>query len=312
VAANPAIPWPEGKRFAFTIFDDADSQTLEKGRAVYSVLADLGFQTTKSVWPIRGKGEPSDIGATCEDTEYRRWVQSLQELGFEIGYHMATSHTSRRADTLRALEQFASYFGHYPVSMANHYFCDENIYFGDARVTGLNRLAYNLVTLFRNHNKFRGHVPGDPLFWGDLCKERIKYVRNFVFAGINTLKSCPFMPYHDPLRPYVNYWFASSEGANVNRFNQCLAEANQDRLEEEGGASIVYAHFGLGFYEEGALNTRFRSLMHRLSKRNGWFVPVSTLLDYLLEVKGPYLLRDQDRRKLERAWLLHKIRWGTA
>jgi hypothetical protein len=52
--------------------------------------------------------------------------------------------------------------------------------------------------------------------------------------------------------------------------------------------------------------------MHRLSKRNGWFVPVSTLLDYLLEVKGPYLLRDQDRRKLERAGLLHKIRWGTA
>ncbi len=136
MAANPAIPWPEGKSFAFTIFDDTDSQTLEKGRAVYSLLADHGFRTTKSVWPIRGKGEPSDIGATCEDAEYRRWVQSLQELGFEIGYHMATSHTSQRADTLRALEQFASYFGHYPVSMANHYFCDENLYFGDARVTG--------------------------------------------------------------------------------------------------------------------------------------------------------------------------------
>ena len=36
----PAVTWPQGKRFAFTVFDDPDSQTLEAGRAVYSFLAD--------------------------------------------------------------------------------------------------------------------------------------------------------------------------------------------------------------------------------------------------------------------------------
>jgi hypothetical protein len=36
--------WPGGKDFAFTIFDDADSQTLENGRPTYGLLAELGFR----------------------------------------------------------------------------------------------------------------------------------------------------------------------------------------------------------------------------------------------------------------------------
>ena len=58
---------------------------------------------------------------------------------------------------------------------------------------------YNLLTRFRNRGKYRGHVEGDPYFWGDLCRQKIKYYRNFTFRDINTLKACPFMPYHDPL-----------------------------------------------------------------------------------------------------------------
>jgi hypothetical protein len=306
------VSWPEGKSFAFTIFDDTDSQTLAAGREVYRFLAGCGFRTTKSVWPLEAKGTPSDGGATCADPAYREWVQGLQQQGFEIGYHMATAHTSLREDTERGLETFASYFGHYPVTMANHYFCDEDVYFGDARLSGVNRLAYNLLTKFQNHAKFRGHVPGDPLFWGDLCKEKIKYVRNFVFAEINTLRACPYMPYHDPERPYVNYWYASTEGANCRSFVNTLSEANQARLEEEGGACIMYTHFGLGFYENQRLDARFRSLMERLAKRRGWFVPVATLLDYIQTKRGPVTLDRARRGELERRWLLHKIRYGAA
>lgn len=303
--------WPGNKSFAFSVFDDTDSQTLEKGKAVYALLADLGFRTTKSVWPIRGKGTPSDNGATCDEDEYRQWVQSLQRQGFEIGYHMAASHTSRREETVRGLEQFAQHFGGYPVTMASHYFSDENLYWGDARLSGANRLFYNLVTRFRNHNKYHGHVPGHPYFWGDLCKEKIKYVRNFCYPDVNTLKACPCMPYHDPWRPLVNFWFASSEGAQADAFVRTLAEANQDQLEAEGGACIMYAHFGLGFYEDGRLNARFRSLMERLSQKNGWFVPVATLLDYLLAHKVAHTISDAERARLERKWLWHKLRSGT-
>jgi hypothetical protein len=150
------------------------------------------------------------------------------------------------------------------------------------------------------------------LFWGDHCKQKIQYVRNFVFADINTLKVCPEMPYHDPARPYVNYWYASSEGAKARSFIARLDDRNQDRLEAEGGACIMYTHFGLGFYEKNTLNPEFKRLMERLSKRNGWFVPVSTLLDYLISVKGSTTLNASQTKRLERKWLSHKIRFGTA
>ena len=83
---------------------------------------------------------------------------------------------------------------------------------------------YHLLTRFRNIGQYRGHIEGDQYFWGDLCKAKIKYYRNFVFQDINTLKACPLMPYHDPKRPYVNYWFASSDGAHCKEFTRCLAE----------------------------------------------------------------------------------------
>ena len=38
----PRIEWPEGRSFAFTVFDDPDGQTLEAGREVYALFADLG------------------------------------------------------------------------------------------------------------------------------------------------------------------------------------------------------------------------------------------------------------------------------
>ena len=154
---------------------------------------------------------------------------------------------------------------------------------------------------------YRGHVEGDPHFWGDYCRDKVKYVRNFVFGEINTLKVCPWMPYHDPDRPYVRYWFAASEGPLVDSFNRMLCEKSQDCLEAEGGACIVYTHFAKGFQEDGRLHPRFVALMQRLSRKNGWFVPVADLLDYLLERKKDPNISRAGRAQLERAWLLHKM-----
>jgi hypothetical protein len=310
--SNETIQWPEGKRFAFTIFDDPDSQTLEASREVYAFLKDCGLRTTKAVWPIRGNGQPSDHGATCDDPGVAQWLRNLQKDRFEIAYHNATSHTSKREETIRGLDRFAELFGEYPRAMANHYYCEEGVYWGNDRLTGLNRAFYNALTRGKNRNRFLGHVPDHPYFWGDLCQQRIKYVRNFVFADINTLKSCPYMPYHDPKRPYVNYWYAASEGANAATFDECVRESAQDRLEEEQGACIMYTHFGHGYYENGRLNPRFRSLIERLSAKNGWYVPVTTLLDFLARKKVERAITNQQRTTLERRWLLHKIFFGTA
>jgi len=202
-------------------------------------------------------------------------------------------------------------FGHDPVAAANHTGVEDSIYWADARLSGWRVWFYNLLTGFHNRGKYRGHIEGDPFFWGDLCKDRIKYYRNFVFLDINSLKSCPFQPYHDPRRPYVNNWFASSDGACCEKFNKCLTEESQDRLEEEGGACIMYTHFAAGFSDNGRLNPRFQSLVERLTKKNGWFVPVGTLLDYLRKINGPHDITDAERRHLECKWLWEKIFIGT-
>ena len=308
---QPRVTWPDGKRFAFTIFDDPDSQTLESGRPVYGLLAELGFRTTKGVWPIRGPGTPSDHGGTCAELEYRAWVKQLQAQGFEVGYHNATAHTSTREDTVRGLAAFVEYFGGNPAVMAQHYYCDESVYWGDLRLTGVHRALYNMLTRGRNRGRSYGHVPNHPYFWGDLCRERIKYMRSFVFADINTLRACPFFPYHDPLRPYVNYWYASSEGSGPRAFCERISEANQDRLEEEGGACIMYTHLS-GFVERGKVDNQFVALMKRLSGKKGWFVPISAVLDHLLAQRADPVLTDRQRRQLERRWLYHKIRFGSA
>jgi hypothetical protein len=304
---NTPIRWPAGKTFAFTIFDDADFQTVQNGEPVYSFLADLGFRTTKSVWPIRGNGPPITGGDTCANDKYLKWVLDLQKQGFEIALHNATYHTSSREDTIRGFEAFYEYFGHHPYSAANHTGCRESMYWGRSRLSGMEQRIYDVLQCMRRREVFEGHVRGSPLFWGDICRTKVKYVRNFSYGAPNTLQACPFMPYHDPERPYVKYWFAASEGPAASQFNSLLSEEKQDDLARAGGACIMYTHLACGFLNSGRLNDRFALLMKRLSKMNGWFVPVHTLLDYILSRRGHHEITREERRNLERKWLWHKI-----
>ncbi len=308
------VLWPENKRFAFTVFDDTDLATLENVAPVYEFLADCGFRTTKSCWPVRGDpNQGSFAGQTCEDAPYLDWLLRLQAAGFEIGWHGCTWHSSLREATRDALEKFAHCFGHYPYTGANHCTVAESIYWGAARLSGKYAFLYDVVTGLRNRGRFRGQIPGDKHFWGDFCRERIKYFRNFVYQDINTLRACPFMPYYDSRRPFVNNWFASSNGSKSETFLRCLSERNQDRLEAEGGACIMYTHFAKGFFEDGHLRPRFVELMKRLAAKPGWFVPTHALLDHLRTAHGGTgEIAAAQRRLLERKWFLEKLRVGSA
>jgi hypothetical protein len=115
------------------------------------------------------------------------------------------------------------------------------------------------------------------------------------------------MPYRDPARPYVNYWFACSEGANVDSFNAMVSESNQEKLRREAGACIMYTHLAKGFLVNGKINDRFKGLLQRMSRMNGWFVPAHVLLDFILQVRGDHTIARGERNSLERRWLWHKV-----
>ncbi|MGA8029551.1 MAG: hypothetical protein WB992_20605 [Bryobacteraceae bacterium] len=308
---NSRIEWPEGRGFAFTIFDDPDAQKYETTRLVYSFLADLGFRTTIAVWPAAPSFAINSGGETCANPEYRNFLTDLQKIGFEIAFHNAAPHANTRAQTIEGLDLFQRYFGSPPSAMANHY-NEEAIYWGSGRLTNWRRTAYNLITRWQNQGKFFGHIEGHPMFWGDVCRERIRYCRNFVYSDINTLRACPWMPYSDPLRPYVRYWFAATEGDMAPALVKALEDRRQDQLEEQGGACVMYTHFGHGYAQKGRLNPEFRRVMERMAAKNGWFVPVSALLDFLMKTRGATVLNDSQRRRLEIRWLWEKVFRGTS
>ncbi len=114
------IAWPEGKQFAFTVFDDTDLATVANARPVYELLAECGVFVTKSVWPLRNRhgDDPEREGMDCEDTEYLDWVLELKRRGFEIGLHNVASGGCRRDETIAGIERFQSLFGTEPITYA--------------------------------------------------------------------------------------------------------------------------------------------------------------------------------------------------
>jgi hypothetical protein len=307
------ISWPDGKQFAFSVFDDTDLSAPGNFEAVYDLLGSLRMRTTKSVWPATGGDlqSRSEHGSTCDDPEYLRTVQELQRWGFEIGYHNSYFEGLPRRRIAEGLERFHALFGHYPAAMANHAESSEGIYWGYDRLSGFVRTLYRVINGRFGANPHQGHIAKSAYFWGDLCQQRIRYVRNFVFGEINTLAACPLMPYHDPLRPFVQAWFAASNGQILSSCVRLLAERNQDRLEESGGACIVYTHFGSGFQQGQKVDGRFAQLMKRIASKNGWFVPVSTLLDHIRAQRGLVTLSAAQRRRLEWRWFAHKLVAGS-
>jgi hypothetical protein len=306
------ISFPDGKKFAFSICDDTDASTLGKIEAIYNLLDSLGIRTTKTVWvfPSDSKEYP-DQGETLSDSAYLDFVLRLRDRGFEIASHGARGGSSKRAETIRSLDIFDSIIGYYPRIYINHYRNQEDLYWG------VYRLDYwpfkTLYNLTRNDVAYTGHLPESKFFWGDIAKEHIDYVPNFSFHDINLRKVNPDFPYHDPKRPYVNYWFHTSDGMDVNAFNKLLSKKNLDRLADEGGVCIVYTHFGYGFCKDGRVNEVTRERLLDLASRDGWFVPASEILDYLRQIeKGGNKLSLKQRLYLQLHWIKEKVLFGSS
>ena len=277
------MKFPNGRTFAFTILDDTDDSTLENVKPVYDYLTTNGLRTTKTVWPVDcPEGSRLFFAAdTLQRKEYLDFVHRLACDGFEIAFHGATMESSRRERTLRALEVIRQEFGAYPSLFCNHGHNKDNLYWGRKRFhTGW---LSTLVGFMRKEDRsyYSGDVEGSDYFWGDVCRQHIRYVRNFTFACVNVLEADPYMPYHLSGTPYVNQWFSTADAPDAAAFVGLLSDENVERLERAGGVCILSTHLGKGFAKNGKLDPEVERIIQRLGQRPGWYVPASELLDYL-------------------------------
>ncbi|MEA3458729.1 MAG: hypothetical protein U9R21_08650 [Candidatus Thermoplasmatota archaeon] len=306
------LTFPDGKKFAFTICDDTDLSTVQNIKPVYDLLNEIGMRTTKTVWtyPTNDSTNWANRGQTLSDSLYRVFIIGLRDKGFEIASHGLRGGDSRRSEILEGMDIFKDIIGYYPRIHINHSLNSDNLYWGSEKLEFAPlKLLYDLTSDVKD---FTGHMPKSDYFWGDFVRDNIPYVVNFSFHEINITKVNPLMPYHDPDKPFVNYWFHTSDGRDVSALNKLLSTENLDRLENEGGVCIVYTHLAYGFANNGSCDSVFTARITDLASRDGWFVPASKILDYLRKNgQGGGDIGYFQRIYLEFRWLFEKMIYGS-
>ncbi len=305
VAGESAAAFPGGKRFAFTVFDDTDVATVDNVRPLYLLLEELGMRATKTVWPLAHADGPTPFrgSETLEDPSYRDFVVDLHHRGFEVAWHGATMESSTREETILGLQRFHEAFGLFPRLHANHALNRENLYWGADRVDdpAVRAFARRVSPVPDGH--FQGHREATAYWWGDLARRHIEYGRNLTFDEINLARVNPSMPYRDPRRPLVRWWFSASDAEDCAEFNRLTHPKRQARLEAEGGFCIVATHFGKGFVRDGEVHRTTRRNLERLAERDGWFPTVGELLDWLRARRSGELLPEAEWRRMQWRWL---------
>jgi len=302
------LKWPLNKDFAFTIIDDTDNSTIQNIKPIYDFLHSKGILTTKTVWVF----EPKDkfTGQCLKHKEYLAFIKDLINKGFEIQIHNVGSGDFTREEIIKGYEEFKEIIGSYPSMHINHASNSDNIYWGYKR---FGAILKNIIKFrYGSKRRFFGDEGDSVYFWGDICKKHIKYIRNRVFLGVNTLKYDPKMPFIEKKKKYSNYWFSSSDGHTVEEFNNLISKKNIDSLKNKKGLCIVYTHFASGYIDEhGVLNSDFVANIEYLSKQNGWFVPASEVLDFLLSNKKENLKRKPISglylNVLDFRWLIERV-----
>ena len=107
---------------------------------------------------------------------------------------------------------------------------------------------------------------------------------------------------------YSNYWFSSSDGQNVEIFSDLISKTNVEKLKKENGLCIVYTYIASVFVDAiGKMNPRFKNNIEYLSEQNGWFVPSSQILDYLISQKKEKYPSQLYINVLDFKWFIDRI-----
>jgi hypothetical protein len=301
---------PNNKKFVFTIIDDSDDSFLENTKPIYDFLFENGIFITKTIWVYPPRDRESK-GHSLQHEGYRAFILDIKNKGYEIALHCVGSGQYFRKEILQGLEEYKNFFGEYPKININHSYNIDSIYGGYKRFSfPFNFLIKWLHPVYAQ--KYEGENRESPHFWGDVHKKLIKYNRNYETDQLNTIKFNPYMPYIDKSKAeYSNYWFSATFAPNQWVFNKIVSQRAVDRLEQENGICILFTH--LGYYmKDGKINQGFQDKIGYISqKKSGWFVPVSTVLDYLMVNKGnDTFLPRIVKFKLELLYLFLRFKYG--
>jgi hypothetical protein len=304
--------FPENKQFAFTIIDDTDDAFLSNITPIYNILYENGLKTTKTVWVYPPRDITESKGDCLQRNEYLDFIIDIYSKGFEIGLHNVGSGDYKRDEIIQGLEEFHLKLGFYPKLHVNHSYNKDNIYSGSKRFSF--PLNYLVKKLYKEYDNFSGEDPLSEYFWGDYHKKYIQFARNYEIDNINTFKMLPYMPFKEKLYDqYSNFWFGSTFAPNQWMFNYIVTNENIDKLEKEGGICILYTH--LGYYmQRGIIDNGFIRMIEYIgNKKNGWFVPVSNILDFLnqrkIEKNLTEYLPNTFRKKIEFHSLMTRIKY---
>lgn len=306
--------YPGNKQFAFTILDDTDNATRLKVEPVYRYLQEAGFRTTKTVWPLDKEPEQKSLftesSSLCDD-EYLEFIQWLISKDFEVTWHGPAMETSSREKVQQGLEVFKEKLGFYPNLHVNHSRNEDNVYWGIDRFDNkIIKTIINLSGIYKNE-AFSGQVNTSPYYWGNLFAKHFKYCRSFTFSNINSLSANPSMPYHDPKRPEVKYWFSTSDASSIRQFENLFTAKNMQQLINSGGMCILSTHLGKGFCPNGQVQDSFKRVIDYLANHDGWFVPVSEMLDWRLQSGFGNELSKSERTSMETRWLIQTLKEKT-
>ncbi len=259
------LSWLPGSYMAaVSITDDPDNSSFPRFKAMYDFLMEINFPITRAMW-VYPKSEYTgtpplkiDFSAPLlSDPQCLQYCKKLQSKGFEICLHGASCGNNNRKRTLDALN-----FLEENIEPSQVFICHsknaENLYW-DANTANL-PIEKMLLQLYTKNRCF-GELPESQYFWGDVCREKINFIRLYRTRSVNTLAFNPSMPYHDFSKQFVNYWFSATKGYIPNLFS----ETNLDKLCEQNGASILYQYMHRYVNEDLTLSMQMRETMERVA-----------------------------------------------
>ncbi len=281
----------------FTAVDDTDAATVGQVRAVYDFLMEKDFRITKTVWafaPDEKCGIPAlpDTtlrGVTLEDAEYARYCKALLDNGFEVCLHGASAGNNDRRKQQAALSLMRSGYGDPGVFICHSKNAD-NLYW-EEKVTGLQPFRF-LLGLYSRH-QCSGEIPDSKYFWGDLCHTHVRYIRLLRTRNTNTLAANPSMPYHDPAKPFVRYWFSATKRS----LRDCATVEAIERLKRENGLTVLYQY--MHRYADPityALDPGMVDAVNRITDcRDIYIAPAGTMMARLESIQRVFICMRKDK-----------------